>query len=75
MSLFLAVLGLCCCVGFILIAGKPGLSVVAVLRPLIAVASLVEHRIKWASVVLTHGLRSYGSQALEHRLRSCGARA
>ena len=25
MSLFLAVLGLCCCVGFILIAGKPGL--------------------------------------------------
>ena len=29
----------------------------------------------WASVVVAHGLSSYGSRALEHRLSSCGARA
>ena len=28
-----------------------------------------------ASVVVARGLSSYGSQALEHRLSSCGARA
>ena len=29
----------------------------------------------WASVVVALGLSSCGSQALEHRLSSCGARA
>ena len=29
----------------------------------------------WASVVAVHGLSSCGSQALEHRLRSCGPQA
>ena len=29
----------------------------------------------WASVVVAHGLSSCGSQALESRLSSCGARA
>ena len=29
----------------------------------------------WATVVVARGLSSYGSQALEHRLSSCGARA
>ena len=29
----------------------------------------------WASVVVAHGLRCYGSQAPEHRLSSCGVRA
>ena len=29
----------------------------------------------WASVVVACGLSSCGSQALEHRLSSCGARA
>ena len=29
----------------------------------------------WASVVVAGGLSSCGSQALEHRLSSCGARA
>ena len=29
----------------------------------------------WASAVAAHGLSRYGSQALEHRLKSCGTRA
>ena len=29
----------------------------------------------WASVVAEHGLNSWVSQALEHRLNSCGAGA
>ena len=29
----------------------------------------------WASVVVARGLSSRGSQALEHRLSSCGTRA
>ena len=49
-------------------------------RLLIVVASLVaEHRLKsvWSvgSRVAERGLSSYDSQALEHRLSSCGARA
>ena len=42
---------------------------------LIVVASLVKHRL-WstqASVAVVPGLSSRGSQALEHRLNSCGA--
>ena len=58
-------LGLCCCEDF---------SLVVVHRLLIVVASLVaEHRLWGAKVlvVLTCGLSSWGSQALEHRLNSC----
>ena len=41
---------------------------------LIAVASLVEHRLQgtWASVVVRRGLSSFGSWALQHRLGSWG---
>ena len=39
---FLALLGLCCCQGFSLVAGSRGYSPVAMCRLLIAVASLVE---------------------------------
>ena len=45
---------------------------------LTVVASLVaEHGLQgaWASVAAAHGLSSFGCQALEHRLNSCGARA
>ena len=43
--LFLAVLGLCCCVGFSLVVASWCYSLVVVCRLLIAVASLVaEHR-------------------------------
>ena len=37
--------------------------------------SLVEHRLRgaWGSVVRARGLRRCSSQALEHRLSSCGA--
>ena len=48
-----------------------GFSLVAVHRLLHAVVSLAaERRLQgtWASVVVTHGLQSCGSQALEHRL-------
>lgn len=36
---------------------------------------IAEHRLQgtWASVVAARGLNSWGSQALEHRLNSCGA--
>ena len=42
---------------------------------LTAVVSLVEHRLwgSWASVAVALGLSSCRSQALEHRLNSCGA--
>ena len=71
----MAVLGLRCCTGFSLAAGSRVCSLAAVCRLLIAVASLVaKHRLKgtWASVVAAHGLSRCGSQALEHRLNSCG---
>ena len=67
--LFMAVLGLHCCVGFFLAAESGG-------YPLVAVASLVvEHGFwgLWASVVEVHGLRSRGPGALEFRLDSCDA--
>ena len=65
-DLFLAVLGLCCFMGFSLVAGAP---LVAVHGLLVAVASFFsEHGLQGtqASVVAAHGLRSCGSQALEH---------
>ena len=57
-------LGLCCCVGF---------SLAMVSRFLTEEASLVEST--RLAVAVAHGLCSCGSQALEHRLNSCGARA
>ena len=62
--------------GLSLVASR-GLLFVAVRRLLIAVASLVaEHaRGARASVVVAHGLSSYGLWAVEHKLSSCGAQA
>ena len=53
-----------------------GSSLVGVCRHLLVEASLfAEHGLwgVWASVVLTHGLNTCGSWALEHRLNSWGA--
>ena len=62
--------------GFSLVALSRGYSLVAVLRLVIVVASLVvKHRL-WgtpAPVVVTCGLSSCGFQALEPRLDSCGS--
>ena len=79
---FLALLGLCCCMGwfifsalFSLVAASRSSSPAAVHRFLIAVASLVaEHGLYGvqASVVAACGLSSCGSWSLEHRLNSCG---
>ena len=54
--------------------GEWGLLFVVVHRHLIAVASRggAWALDMWASVVVEHGLRSCSSQALEHRLSSCG---
>ena len=54
---------------------RGGYSLAAVHRLLIAVSSIVEHELQsaWASVVVTRGLISCGSWALEHRLSSCDA--
>ena len=68
-------LGFHCCAGFSLVVLREGCSLVVVCRPLVVVASLVEDGPygTQASVVTVHGLRSCGSQTLEHRLSSCGA--
>ena len=70
--------GLHCCPDFSLVVGSRSYSLVVVHRLCIAVAFLfVEHR-HWGmgvSVVVVYGLRSCGSQALEHRINSCHARA
>ena len=52
-------------VGLSVVSKSRDYSLVAVLQLLIAAASLVAE----------HGLCSYGSQAQEHRLNSCGALA
>ena len=81
--LFLAALGLPCCVRAFSSCGEWGLLFVAVRGLLIVVAShcggfsccgarALGAR---ASVVGARGLSSYGSRALECRLSSCGARA
>ena len=64
--LFLAALGLWCCGGF---------SFAAVHGLLIATASVAEHGLQgmWSSGVVAPGFRSCRSQALGHRLNSCGA--
>ena len=68
--LVLVALGLCCCGGFLSLRRA-----VAVL-PCGAQASLVAgHSLQgiWASAAEAHVLSSCSSQALEHRLSSCGA--
>ena len=60
----------------VFVAERRGCSLVVVHELLIAEASLVmEHRFLGirTSVVVARGLRSCGSQALEHRLSGCGA--
>ena len=66
--LFLAVLGLHCCVGFSPVAARGDYSLVAVCGVLISVASLVCRA--WALGCV--GFSSCGFQALELRLNSCG---
>ena len=76
--LFLAALGLRCCVQAFSSCGKWGLLFVAVRGLLICGGfSCCGARAlgAWASVVVARGLSSCGSQALERRLRSCGSRA
>ena len=71
-------LGLRCCVWAFSSCGERGLLFVAVRGLLIEVASLccgARALGAWTSVVVTRGLSSCGSQALEGRLSSCGARA
>ena len=67
--LFLAALGLRCCVRSFSSCSEWELLSIAVHRLLIVVASLAEHRL------YAHGLSSCCTRALEHRLSSCGARA
>ena len=72
----MAALGLHCCARPFSSCGEWGLLFVAVCGLLIAVASLCCGA--WAlgmraSVVVAHGLSSWGSWALERRLSSCGA--
>ena len=68
-------LGFHCCAGLSLVVLREGCSLVVVRGLLVVVASLVEDGPygTQASVVTVHGLRSCGSQTLEHRLSSCGA--
>ena len=76
MPIYLAALGLPCRAGFSLVTASQGYSEFAVCGLLVAVASLVsEHRLQGtrASAAVARGLSSCGSQALEHRLNSCGA--
>ena len=72
----MAVLGLCYCMDLPLVAVSGGHSPVAEHGLFTAEFSfIVEHRVQGvqASVVAACGLSSFGSQALEHRLNSCGA--
>ena len=60
-NLFMAAVGLCCCVGFSLVAVSGGYSLAVVYRLVIAMASRVaEHGLQgeWASVAVARGLRS-----------------
>ena len=68
-------LGLHCHTGFFLVEASRDCSPVVVCGLLVEVASLVAEHGLWgarASVVAVRGLSSCGSQALEHRLGSCG---
>ena len=84
-NLFLAALGLRCCVWAFSSCGEWGLLIIAMHRLLTAVASLVvEHGLQarrlqqlWhtCSVAVAHGLQSTGSVVVAHGLSSCGQRA
>ena len=69
----MAVLGLCCCTGFSLIVlrGVYSLVVQASLRSGFSCCRAWASGVR-ASIVAAHGLGSCDSQALEHRLSSCG---
>ena len=80
--LFLAVLGLRCCMGFFLVAESGGYSPLVTLGLLVVVSPVLEHRLwgAWASVIAAQGLSSYSFQALgtgsvvvEHGLSCCEA--
>ena len=76
-SSFMAVLGLHCCAWAFSSCSEQGLLFVAVgfsLRWLLLLPR-AQALGTWASVVVADGLSSCGSQALEHRLSSCGAPA
>ena len=66
--LFLAALGLCCCVQAFCSCGERGLLFVAVRGLLIAVASVVA-----GTGSRCAGFSSCGTQALERRLSSCSS--
>ena len=71
-------LGLCCCSDFSLITAGGGYSPAGVCGLLTAEASLLAElglQGVQASLAATRGLSRCGSQALEHRLSSCGARS
>ena len=72
--LFLAVMSLHCWEGFSLVVASGDYSLVGLCK-LIVVVSLAAPGLQgmWASDVAAHGLSSYSSQALVHRLSSCGA--
>ena len=72
--LFLAMLCLHCCAGFSPVVASGGCSLAAVHGLFTAVVSLVEHRLQGAPAAGVAALRlgSCSSQALEHRLNSCG---
>ena len=63
--LLLVALGLCGCSGFSLVAESKGCSLVTLSRLLI----------EEASTVVEHGLSSFTSWPLEHKLSGCGAQA
>ena len=76
--LFLAVLGLCCCLGFSLVMASGGHSSFwcprLLLQWLLFSWGMGSTRVR-ASVVAAHELSSCSLPVLEHRLSSCGARA
>ena len=73
--LFLAALGLCCCVPAFSSCDERGTLFATVCRLLIAVVSpVVEHRLQARGLQL-HRLSSCGTRALERRLSSGGAQA
>ena len=74
--LFVVALGLCCCVGFSLVAVNEGGSSPVVGRGLLIVVTSpgVKHGLQgeWNSVAVACGSNNCSSQVLEHRLNSCG---
>ena len=68
--LFLAVLGLCCCMGFSLVAASGDYSPGVLCRLLCCGAQALEH--SGFMSVAAHGLQSTGPTAVAHRL-SCSA--